>query len=163
MEFWQTLVATVVGGAITLTATVLANNYQKKREADKRKLEKVERAYILLTQIQHSYRMTCATDVASLNSGKYETQYRVNEKIPFEELEMLVGFYAKQLKKDVEELISYSRSEYGKLSSIIIDIESGQVDDIDNLKNELVATFNEINKKTSALQARLVSIGYDYI
>jgi len=163
MEFWQTIAATVVGGSITLIATALTNDYQKTRETDKKKLEKIERAYMLLTQIEHSYRMEWASDTASLNSGKLEKQYRTNEKLPFEELEMLVGFYAKQLKGDVEGLISYSKSNYGKSSSKIIDVESEQIKDKEALKNELFISFNEIKRKIAELQNKLVSIGNGYM
>ena len=34
VEFWQTITATVTGGAITLIATILTNSAQKKIETD---------------------------------------------------------------------------------------------------------------------------------
>ena len=102
---------------------------------------------MLLTIIERSYRMTYASDIASLNSGKYETEYRPNEKLSFDELEMLIGFYAKQLKGEVVELISYSKEEYGKLSIKIIDVDSREIADKDVLKSDLSNAFSEIKKK----------------
>lgn len=103
---------------------------------------------MLLTIIEHSYRMAWASDTASLKSGKYEKKYRPNEKLPFDELEMLIGFYAKQLGEDARELISYSKEEYGKLSTKIIDIDTQWVDKEEALKLNLCNTFNEIKKNT---------------
>ncbi|WP_145986406.1 hypothetical protein [Methylocaldum marinum] len=161
MEFWQTIAATVIGGVITLATTILTINHQKALDKNRRKLEKIEKVYELLSKLESSYRMEWASDCMSINNRKYSDQFRIKERLPFEEIKMLIGFYAPELKEDADKLIALSKDRYGKLKSSIVDIEmsSMSTDETDTLKQQLTTVFYEIKNDIESIQNKLVKIG----
>ncbi|MDE2421622.1 MAG: hypothetical protein KGO49_10655 [Gammaproteobacteria bacterium] len=156
MEFWQTITATLIGGLITLFATMITNRYQIKREQNKRKIEKIEYSYLLTSKIDHIYQMHWASDFASLKSGKYFDEYRVMEKIPFDELAMLIAFYVPELKPKVAQLITLTQSEYGQIKVRINSIEETTPQERETLLFSLNVKYNEIKACISELQNCLI-------
>lgn len=146
-----------------MIATIMTNKHQRGLDRDKKKLEKVERAYEILSRIEHIYRMAWGSDIASLQSRTYEDKYRIKEIVPFEELEMLIGFYAPELKHDVDDLITISKVDYGKLSSGVTGVERMPVTDVGDLQGKLNESFMGIKEKISSIQSKLVKLGNKYL
>lgn len=82
MDFWQTILATIIGGGITLAATVITNKHQIKIERNRRIIEKLEHAHGLIIAIERIYRARWASDLNSLASGKHDAWKQKQRKTP---------------------------------------------------------------------------------
>lgn len=158
MEFWQTIAATALGGLITLVAAYMANKHQRQLESNKRKLEKIEYSHSLTLKIEHIYRMLWASDLRSLSSGKYSDEARVKERVPFDELEMLIAFYIPELKPKVAILIKLAQVEYGHIRAKIRNIEETSLQERNALQPVITDKYNEIKLCIQDLQDSLVKI-----
>ena len=159
MEFWQTIVATIVGGIITLVATYLTSRGQRKLESSKKRLEKIEHAHTVATRIEHIYRTQWGADLAYLAAGTNDNDRRPKERLPFDELAMLISFYATALKPEVSKLISVCQGDYGKLLARIDSRPSLPQLELVELQDAVTETFNEIKNSVARLQAGLAEIG----
>ena len=159
MDFWQTIVATSVGGVITLIATCLTSRGQRKLESSKRLLDKIERAHELTSAIEHSYRMQCATDLAFVESGVRHPDFAPREQLPFEALQMYMAFYAPDLTDDVARLLTLTRGDYGKLISRVDSEREVVGEGKSELQRALREKFEEIKSCIGSLQDGLVERG----
>ena len=159
MEFWQTVIATIVGGVITLVATYLTSRGQRKLESGKKLIEKLEYTHTLTSKVEHMYRAQWGSDLAFLQSGVRHSTHTTKERVPFEELEMLAAFYAPGLSSEVALLISHAQGEYGKLLLRVESRSSLSQDEITDLQTKLVTAFNEIKASIVRLQNGLTKLG----
>jgi hypothetical protein len=93
-----------------------------------------------------TYRIEWGSDIASLNSGKYERSHRIRENQPFDEVGMLASIYVLEIKKSIGVVIELSQAEYGRLSARLRlgDMESISTEEAEALKRELNSAYQRI-------------------
>ncbi|WP_019024463.1 MULTISPECIES: hypothetical protein [unclassified Thioalkalivibrio] len=163
MDFWQTILATLIGGSISLVAVTLTNKHQWRVESSRKRLEKIEQAHVLTIKIGDLYRRMCGEHLASLVLRESKPVDALGEKVPFEELKMLVDFYAPELSWRYEEVLQATQKDYGKIHVQMISINKLSDEERSQLKSSIMDRQSDIEEKVKQLQDGLVDMGRRYV
>jgi len=133
------LIGAVIAGGITLLVSFLQFNHQNKQEKRKRKIENIETIHRLLSTITYEVQIMCMKYFGYLNWNIEPKTESKKEKIPMDELRMLVDFYVPNLKIEIN-LINKKWVELGEvLAKFFLKPPTTQDE-----KTKLIANFTEI-------------------
>jgi hypothetical protein len=106
-----TLFGVLFGGLIALFTVRQKINHETRAISDKRKVEKIEDAYRVLTSIQYEYQGFNSDDLRR-NIEKKVTGFTEEDRVPFAELEMLLCLYVPELAHLARELQTECQDNY---------------------------------------------------
>ena len=157
MDAWISIVGTLsgvaLGGVISYLTSRQQINHEKRLALSKRQIEKIEKAHELLTSIGVRYRHYFGSDTIFLYTGKKDDD-KAEDRLPFEELDMLFSFYAPSLAPNAKELIKLCQS-YGD-SSIEIRVSTpGTSEEKTTLLRTLKEKYNQIETHITELKSQL--------
>jgi hypothetical protein len=157
MDAWIGVVGTLLGVTLGGIVSLLTNRQRIKQEKqialNKIKIDKIEDAHELLTNIGVRYRKYLARDVSFLSTGK-ERDDEQEGRMPFEELDMLFSFYVPSLALKAREIIE-SCQEYGSLSIKARIFTPNSEAEKNELTGNLMKSHQDLTSKISELKKQL--------
>lgn len=99
-----TLAGAVVGGVIAFFVSSRQLRHQRGLEREKRQVANFERIHRCLSTVAHQAGILGAQLVGNVGSGIPFKMEALGEKVPTDELRMLVDFYASSLRPEVQQI-----------------------------------------------------------
>lgn len=113
-----TLVGVLIGGLITLLATYLQLRKQEKQRQEERKIKAYEEIHKHLSIVDHQAGILFI-EIAGKVKKEYPPDDKGKEKLPWQELEMLINFYTPELKEDFK-IIKQELESLGRAWGLVI-------------------------------------------
>jgi gas vesicle protein len=163
---WITVVGTLTGAIIGAGIAILNARYQiktqEKREKNKYIVSKLEDIFESISQFRKSYKENSLAWMKTLSSAQSELNLETKTNAPLERLQMLIGFYAPELKPELTKLLE-CRENYG---DVLVDNFGVHKKDEQSRKKYLGALFHEerkISEQCDKIQEGLIFISKKYL
>lgn len=152
-----TLLGVIIGGGTTLAVTIYRARHERNLERSKRSIDKLEKAHELLTDVLQNYKESWAIDLTYVSTWHQLERSKSNEKLPWDELKMLIGFYAPDFIEQLNRMILYCQDEYGPLIIQCMNKDQLPIAERKALQSKLVSTHNGIVEKIESLQRAIIT------
>jgi hypothetical protein len=157
------LTGAIVGGGIATVISCLQLREQRLRERNKLILSKLEEIHEVLSQFREAYRGSIHERLLTAHDAAEPNQIEKSlSKVPIEKLQMLVGFYAPELK-DYLHLVENARKQYG---GVLIKSMGLQRRDESARKEALGALFGaegDVSKACIDMQVEAIELSKKYL
>lgn len=150
------LIGVVVGGVLQHVTSQRALNRQHEWERSRLIQEKLELVSEVAEDLCSSLKNTYLNAIVSVEAGKPVELVGV---LPFAKLEMLLGFYAPELRPHYERLLVLR----DKMSKILVDVASGRIpvnkEDKQAFNDDFIKAVFEVSKIFDALTVDACKLG----
>jgi hypothetical protein len=161
MTAWIGIIGVVIGGALTFLSGYIQQQRQIRRDRQKLLLSKLEEIHEVLSQYRLTYRGVMSEIIKGIPNDT-PPEFKDLPHVPTEKLQMLVGFYASELREHLD-LIEARRKEYAQLFFKTF----GPENELGNTNQRAFAVLTEPSKMLdhacASMQAEVIALSKKYI
>ena len=148
-----TLLGVIIGGLITLLIIHVQLRNQEKKRREERKIKTYEEIHKHLSVLDHEAGYIFLQSLNKIGNGMPIDSHE-RSKLPWEELEMLVNFYAPELKEHIK-IILEKWEKLGHAFALIIVEKYSQKEGPEELLIQTTKYSNEIKNQVSIAKNRI--------
>jgi hypothetical protein len=157
------LVGAIVGGSIAIINTRFQLREQRLREKNKLFLSKMEEIHEALSQFKDAYKAAFGERLLTAYDANTPEKNEKNlPKVPIEKIQMLVGFYAPELKTHLSNLEEAKKS-YGKMLIESLGLERRVDLDKRESLSAMLAVEGKINAVCTDMQIEVIKLSKEYL
>ncbi len=151
-----TLTGVIIGGLITFFVTHIQLQNQEKQRREERKIKTYEEIHRHLSILDHEARITCLQIFGKVKHN-LPIDNKERDKLPWQELEMLINFYTPELEEDLR-IIKKGWEELGQAYGLVILEKYTEQEEPNELLVQLKQFSDQIEKQVNVAKNKLSNL-----
>jgi hypothetical protein len=151
-----TICGVIIGGLITLLITWLQFWNQDKQRKSERKINTYENIHKYLSILDHEAGYTFLQILGKIKQS-FSIDKKERDKLPWQELEMLINFYSPELKNDIK-IIREEWKKLGRVLGLVVIEKYTQEEGPNELLSQAKEANDQIEKQITRAKNKLVDL-----